>query len=55
MEYPLPRGTRVYVKSAVLGMFIDEISEPFQHDGKPCYTLRERSWIYAAEVVGPVS
>lgn len=52
-EKPLTRGTRVLVKSALLGSFSEEIGEPFIHDGKLCYTMRGRPWIYAAEIVGP--
>jgi hypothetical protein len=47
---PLVQGTRVRVRSAVLGTFDDEINKPFMKDGKLCYTLRHRRWIYAEEV-----
>lgn len=47
----LQRGVRVRVKSAVLGQFDAEIGEPFMHDGKPCFTLRDRRWIYATEII----
>lgn len=47
----LPTGTEVRVKSSVLGHFGATVNGHFCKDGRLCYALNSRSWIYASEIV----